>query len=123
MDLKGVFRTLDGRKKVPLRVNWEKPETMVTVTANTSAGKRDVTLKDWEKLHATFYGYLEPDFPFTDMLAEDGPQVKVRLHRLRKLLRFLAKGRKGQDSDDHGQILTLFRDAYAMAPGLYTPPS
>jgi hypothetical protein len=114
VDLKSVFRTLDGRKKVLLRMNWEKPETLVTVTANTPTGKRDIVLRDWEKLDGRYYGYLEHDFQLTDMLAEDGPQAKLRLHVLRKLLRFLARGQKKQDPGDHGQRLTLFQDACAM---------
>jgi hypothetical protein len=114
VDLKQVFRTLNGRKKVPLRVSWEKPETLVTVMANTFAGKREVMLRDWEKLHGTFYGYLEQDFQLIDMLAEDGPQVKLKLHAFRRLLRFLAKGRTQEDLNEHGQRVTLFPDAYAM---------
>lgn len=115
VDLKGAFRTLQGQKKVSLHIDWEKPAVGVKWKLTAIGGRKEVTIRDFEKFHAHLRGYLEPDFAPAEMLTKQGPQAKVDIHLLQKSLRFLAKGPKGQDVNERTRTCTLFQDGRAMA--------
>ena len=114
VDLKNAFRTLEGRQKVYLWFDWEKPEAVVIRTVQTFEGRKDVSQMEYEKLHDPLKGYLEHDCPLADMLVEQGPRAKVNIRALWQALR-LAKGPKGRDVNDRTKSCTYFQDGYAMA--------